>query len=255
MNFRFGIALVVITFFLAGCASQPQNPVNLSQDAVSAKSGRIGVAMTALPKLDTQLPGADCLLCIAAASAMNSSLIDYSRKLSYEDLSTLKNQMAEKLRSNGSDVVLIEGNLDVNALQNFSSEKPNFARKDFSSLKKKYNIDRLLVIDITALGFIRTYASYVPTSDPKAQLQGLGYIVNLSNNSYDWYQQVSITKSSDQNWDEPPKFPGLSNAYYQAIEIGKDSFLLPFSSKTPIATLSTPSALAVNVVQTQNPVQ
>lgn len=246
MNIRSAFTLAAIVVFLTGCASAPQNPVSLARDAVNAQSGRIGVAMTALPKLDTRLPGADCLLCIAAASAFNSSLIDYSRKLSSEELSGLKDEMADTLRKRGADVVVIEGDLNIKALKDYSPQKPGFARKDFSPLQKKYGIDRLLVIDITALGFIRTYSAYIPTSDPKGQLEGVGYIVNLKDNAYDWYQTVSITKSADQNWDEPPKFPGLTNAYYQSIETGKDSFLQPFGgdATAPVAAAALVPALA-----------
>jgi hypothetical protein len=28
--------------------------------------------------------------------------------------------------------------------------------------------------------------------------------------------------SAQGEWDEPPKFPGLTTAYYQAIELAKD---------------------------------
>lgn len=90
-----------------------------------------------------------------------------------------------------------------------------------------------MVFNITTLGISRTYADYFPTSDPKALLQGSGYLVNLSNNTYEWYLPVNVTKSTDGNWDEPPKFPGLTNAYFQALEIGKDSFLKPFSIARP----------------------
>jgi hypothetical protein len=108
------------------------------------------------------------------------------------------------------------------------SETPNVAKKDFSSLRKKYNIDKLLVVDIKTLGFIRTYSAYFPTSDPKGWLSGAGYIVNLSNNTYEWYLPVFVTRGTDKNWDEPPAFPGLTNAYFQVLEIGKDTFLRPF---------------------------
>ena len=49
---------------LLGCASSPQLPVSFTDNALS---GRVGVVMTALPKVDTSFPGASCLLCLAAA--------------------------------------------------------------------------------------------------------------------------------------------------------------------------------------------
>lgn len=222
--------LFIIAIFLGGCASVPQQSVSLTNETISPKSGRIGVVMTTLPKLDTQLPGADCLLCIAAASMMNSSLISHTKTLSYEDLPNLKEEVANALKSKGANVVVINDELNIANLKSSTQKGVNIAEKDFTPLQQKYNVDRLLVINITALGFVRTYASYVPTSDPQGQLRGVGYIINLKNNTYDWYQQVSIVKSAEQKWDEPPKFPGLTNAYFQALELGKDSFITPFTN-------------------------
>ena len=186
--------------------------------------------MTPLPKVDTSFPGAGCLLCIATASAANSTLTDYARTLPYEDLPKLKNYVADKIHKKGPNVIVIADDLRIDALSDYSGKGPNTAKKDFSSFKQKYNIDKLLVIDIASLGFVRTYSAYIPTSDPKGAFRGTGYIVNLNDNTYEWYMPVDIAKSADSKWDEPPKFPGLTNAYFQALEIGKDSFLKPFGN-------------------------
>lgn len=254
MQTRFGLMLAAL--LLGGCATAPQQSVALSQEAVGPKAGHIGVAMTAMPKLDTQFPGADCLLCLAAASMMNASLTTHAHTLSYEDLPQLKNEVAKLLRKKGADVRVIEENLDVDGLPNFDGKGPTIARKDFSSMQQKYQIDRLLVIDITDLGFIRTYSAYVPTSDPKAQLKGKGYIVNLKSNAYDWYAPVTITKSADLSWDEPPKFPGLTNAYFQALELGKDDLLQPFAGEAvAAATPATANPQPVPVAAIAAPAQ
>jgi hypothetical protein len=112
--------------------------------------------------------------------------------------------------------------------QILSSEVPNTARKDFSALKKKHNLDKILVINISSLGIWRNYSAYIPNGDPKAVVKGQGYLVNLKSNTYDWYQPVDVAKSAGGKWDEEPKFPGLTNAYFQAIELGKDVFLKTF---------------------------
>jgi len=224
-----GIAALVVVF-LTGCATPPQAPVSLAPETLATKTSRIGVAMTALPKVDTHLPGAGCLLCLAVASAANSSLTAHAKTLPYEDLPTLKDQAAEVIRKKGAQVVVISDDLNIESLPDFKGSAPNTAKKDFSSLKGKYNIDKLLVINVSTLGFLRTYASYVPTSDPKGVMTGTGFIVNLSNNTYEWFNPVNITKSSDGKWDEPPKFPGLTNAYFQTLELGKDSFLKPLGN-------------------------
>lgn len=229
LNFRF-IAIITFTVLLGGCVSPPQQPIALNTSTLSSKANRIGVAMTTLPKVDTHLVGAGCLLCIMTASIANSALTTHSQTLPYEDLPKLKNEAADILRKRGADVVLLAEDINLETLPSTDSKEPNTARKDFSSLRAKYQVDRLLVIEIQTLGMWRTYSAYIPTSDPKGVLQGTGYIVNLHNNTYEWYLPVDITKSADKNWDEPPKFPGLTNAYFQALEIGRDSFLKPLGN-------------------------
>jgi hypothetical protein len=223
MKARFFVALLVVFSMLAGCASTPQTPVTLA--AGSMKGVKIGVAMAPLPKTDMNILGAGCLLCMAAASVANSTLTDYTRTLPPEGLPTLKSRLAKVLRDQGADVTVIDEPLDLNKLPKSSAKGNNVAEKNFSSIKQKYQVDKLLVVNVYMLGTIRTYSSYIPTSDPKATFKATGYIVDLSSNTYDWYLPVDVTKSADSVWDEPPKFPGLTNAYFQAIELGQDSVL------------------------------
>lgn len=221
-------AALAAAVFLAGCATPPQPPVPLQASTITAKTSRIGVAMTPLPKVDTYLPGAGCLLCLAAASVANSSLTAYTKTLPYEDLPKLKEAVAELIRKRGAEPVVIADEVKLDSLPNSSAKGQNLARKDFSSLAKKYNVDKLLLIDIAELGFERTYSAYVPTSDPKGVLRGSGSLVDLKTNALEWYQPLAVLRSSDGAWDEPPKFPGLTNAYFQVIELGKDEVLKPF---------------------------
>ena len=228
MKQRLSFALISVTLLLGGCVTAPQLPIALNQDTLSAKSGRVGVAMTVLPKADTSILGAGCLLCYATASAANADLTKHAETLPLEDLPKLKNEIADILRKKGTDVVVIPDPIDLKTLASNDKDGPNMAKYNFAPFQSKYKIDKLLMIDITALGFLRTYAQYFPTSDPKAYLQGAGYLVNLKTNAYEWYLPVSINKSADKAWDEPPQFPGLSNAYFQVLELGKDAYRKTF---------------------------
>lgn len=230
MKARITLALLAAVVFLSGCAGTIQAPVELSKDAFSTNGGRVGVVMTKLPKADTHLWGADCLLCMAVVSVANSSLTTHARTLPHEDLPKLKDEVAQMIRSKGVEAIVIPEEFDLETLADFSTKGPNLAEKDFTPLQQKYKVDKLVVLSVGTLGFTRTYASYIATSDPKAVVYGRGYMVNLKNNTYEWYTPVTITKSTDKNWDEPPSFPGLTNAYFQALELAKDSFYKPFSN-------------------------
>jgi hypothetical protein len=224
----FAIVLAGLALLMAGCVTT-QKPLQLNPQVLESKSARIGVAMTNLPKVDTHFPGASCLLCIAAASAANSSLTTHAQTLPYEDLPKIKSTVADLMRKKGMEVTVIEESIDLDSLDSTSNPGENVSRKDFSQYRSKYKVDRLLVLDINALGFVRTYSAYFATSEPKAYLRGVGYIVNLSNNAYEWYMPVEVTRSADRGWDEPPKFPGLTNAYFQVLEVGKDTFATQFA--------------------------
>lgn len=221
------VLAAVVLLLAGGCATPPQAPIALSDSTLKTAGSRIGVAMAPLPKVDTHLPGASCLLCYAAASLANSQLTSHTATLPLEDLPKLKADAAAALRKKGLEVVVIDEDVNIADLPALSSQQPNTARKNFSSLRDKYKLDKLLVIDITTLGFQRTYSAYVPTSDPKGIVRGSGYLVNLQSHALEWFQPVEVLKSADGKWDEPPKFPGLSNAYFQALELGRDSFLKP----------------------------
>jgi hypothetical protein len=165
---------------------------------------------------------------MATASLLNSSLTSHTQKLPPEGLAELKDRLAELIRKNGGEAVVISDELKVDALPDFGSKGTNIALKDFSGLKQKYAIDKVLVLDVPVLGMYRNFSAYIPTSDPRAEFEISGYLVNLSNNTYEWYQTFSEAKGASGTWDEPPNFPGLTNAYFQVLETGKDRLVATF---------------------------
>jgi hypothetical protein len=229
MHSRFmSIAVMGLAFILGGCAvTPPQQPLAMQPASLKADAGRIGVAMSSVPKVDTQFPGAGCLLCLAAASAMNSSLTDHVRTLPPEDVPALKDRAAALIKAKGATPVPLASALDVNALPSFNSDAPNVARKDFRGLKDKHQVDKLLMIQLDTIGVVRNYSAYVPNGEPKAVFSGTAYLVDLKTNALEWYHPFNVTKAADGNWDESPKFPRMTNAFFQALELGKDEILRP----------------------------
>lgn len=225
MKLRFAAALVAATL-LSGCAVTPQQPIAFAPAKLKeAPARQVGVVMTKLPKVDTAFPGANCLLCYGAAAVANSALTKHTATLTHEDLSQLKTVVVDQLTKTGISVKVIDEDLDTAKLPKATVKGPNLPKQDFTSLKVKYGVDQLLVIELQTLGFVRNYSAYVPVSDPKATFAGVGYMIDLNDNSMQWYHPVTVQKAAEGVWDEPPAFPGLSNAYFQAIELGKDDFL------------------------------
>lgn len=229
MNLRLRAAgWMLAASVLTGCATAPQQPVPLNPGSLGGSGGRVAVAMTPLPKVDTAFPGAGCLLCLAAASVANSSLTDHARTLPLEDLPRLKDLVAEAVRVKGANAQVLAEDLKVADLPSAAAKGPNVADKDFAAVGSRHGVDKLIIVSVEALGFERTYSAYFPTSDPKAVLRGVAYMVDVKTNTYDWYQPLAVLRSADGAWDEPKKFPGLTNAYFQVLETGKDEVLKPF---------------------------
>jgi hypothetical protein len=226
-------AAAVALLALAGCATAPPKPVELAPDffASRAKMGRIGVAMSELPKPDTAFPGAGCLLCIAVASGVHSKLTDHVRTLSTDELKALRTQVVEILRKRGLDVVVIDAPVKMAELPDFKgSGEQAFSPKDFSAFKARHGIDRLVMINLGYVGVWRSYSAYVPTDVPRAVVGGHGYLIDLGTQRLEWSAPISISRAAEGAWDEPPKLPGLSNAYFQALEDAIQAVVGPLSA-------------------------
>ena len=197
---------------------------------------RIGVAMTAVPRLTILTPGvsANCIPCVIAAEAPLLPIKKHLDTLPSQGLAKLKAEIAELLRRNGMDPVVIAEDVDLDALPKFATRSRKVASRDFSSLKQKHGVDKLAVVEIVRVGLTRSYSAYipyVPMSAPKATFYGHGYIVNLSDNAYEINLPVSVTTAVEYgDWDEPPKYPGMTNAYFQTLEMARDDFLQRFNS-------------------------
>jgi hypothetical protein len=230
-SIRVGLALC-IALVMTGCATYVQPPVALSSDYFAAQKtppGRVGVLMTVLPKVDTEFPGAGCLLCLAVANGAHSALSKQVQSFSTAELRPLPADLVALLKQRGMDAVLIDEPVKLADLPDLSASDPaNKPRKNFGALKQKHGLSRLLVVDFTALGVWRSYSAYVPTDVPKAVMNGTASLINLETNTLEWFLPIAMSRAAEGAWDEPPQFPGLTNAYFQVLETGMDSIKQPF---------------------------
>ncbi len=230
MSLRWSLPLVgLVLSLLAGCAARPQLGVDLAPATIATgATAKVGVAVAKVPKSSLETPGANCLLCLIAAQAGNTSVARHFDTLGADELLPVRDQIADAMRKKGMNVVAIQEPVDLATLKGFSSSGPNTAKLDFAPLKAKYGVDKIVLVAIDAYGLQRNYSAYIPTGNPRAFLRATGYMVNLSNNVYEWYRPVTLFKAAEGAWDEPPKYPGLTNAFYQTLELGKDQLLEPW---------------------------
>jgi hypothetical protein len=184
--------------------------------------------VSALPKPNTQFPGANCLLCIAVAEANHSKLTTQVQSLGTKELEPLKAELVKLLQQRGVNAVAIEAPFEPDKVPDRKDAAEGQSRKDFSAFKTQQGLDRVLVVHLQAVGVWRSYSAYFPQSAPRAIVQGSGYLVDLSTHKLEWLKQLDISRASEGEWDEPPKFAGLTNAYYQALEAALDQLRKPF---------------------------
>ena len=95
------------------------------------------------------------------------------------------------------------------------------------------------MLDINQLGAVRTYSSYIPTSDPQAVLSGRAFLVDLKSNTYVWYSPINAQQAASGEWDEPPTFPGMTEAYYEVVDRGMNQVLQPLQMQQTATTNTT----------------
>lgn len=228
IHVRLWTLLITAFLLLSGCAAPRQETISLSSDFFKTGTGKIGIAMPDAPKPDTFFPGADCLLCIAAASVNHRSLTNAVQAWPTDEFQSLKQEMLTLLKAQGQRAVLIEEPLKLQDVPDRKNATPGQARKDFSSLQQRAGIDRLLVIQLLQAGVQRNHSAYFPTGPAMATLRAEAYLVDLSTHQLAWYETVNLSRNAEGNWDEAPKFPGLTNAYFHILELSKDQIKKPF---------------------------
>lgn len=217
------VLLTAIFMFLVGCGSTPQLPVSANNAALSAQDKSIGVYLDTVPEPNLALPGANCLLCLAAAATANSGVMSFAKTLDTSDIQNLKTEVIESLQISGKQTLSIDEEIDLRGLKKFKSDSNDMARRDHRALGEHFGVDQLFVIDVNAVGLVRSYANYVPTSPPLARVFGTAYVVDTTTNNYVWYEPIDIQLGVERGtWKEGPEYPSLTNAYYQVIEQLKD---------------------------------
>lgn len=222
-------ALVFAFFglYLAGCATI-QAPVPLSKQAFSTDT-TIGVYLSETPAPKTHFDGASCLLCIAFASGSNSKLTAQVLTLGAEELNDLGQSVVNKLQAQGKNATLITKQLALADLKKHSGKHPNSTPRSFSELADVLGVSHLAVISVDRLGVMRNYQGYVPTGAPVGYVDGSAYLVDLKNNQYSMYTDIVQQSPVEGEWKEPPTYPGVSTAFYQALEATKDTVIQAFT--------------------------
>jgi len=214
--------LITFALVLSACGSTPQPTVELQTNKVGSDKN---VAFAYIAPTDstatTHIYGASCLLCYGVASALTSSLDTHLEStIDATELNALKELVIQEYRQHNGDLKVVTLDMPINKLKKFKGEL-GFAERDFRPLQKSLNSDVLIVLELYEHGAYRSFSNYVPNGDPQGYILGKLYTVDLSSNAYIQYLLIDQKVQPEGEWDEPSAFPGVTNAYYQAIENAK----------------------------------
>jgi len=220
LGLKFQHFLVVgMVVLLSACGSTPQPTVALSTNLFAKSDLKIGVVYTPpKDKATTHIYGASCLLCYGVASSLTSSLDTHLEStIDTSELTKMKELVLSEYTQHSQNVELVTLPISIDKLKKFKGEL-GFAKKDFRELKDTLGVDMLVVFEVSRYGAYRSFSSYIPNGDPQGHVAGLLYSVDLNNNSYLQYMVIDEKVQPSGEWDEAPKFPSVTTAYYQAIE-------------------------------------
>lgn len=219
-NFKAAV-VALLAIGLTACASTPFSPITIDTHFYQDNNATVGVYIVAPDKVDTYLNGASCLLCYAAAAAANNALTRHIQTLNVSDFTEVEADVVQILQDKGIKATVINQDLKLNRLKKTKSKAAGFAEQDFTSLKMTTGVDKLLVVQIDMLGALRMYSGYVPTSSPTGAVSGKLFMVDLASNKLDLDQRIGELVAVEGEWDEPSTFPGVTTAYFKAVEQAK----------------------------------
>lgn len=226
-----GIGLLL----LSACVTVTPN-FSAKPEFWSEKDKIIGVAIEQPPKPTAFKVGNQGLLDVAINQANASKLETHLNGLDTSKISELADRVAAYLRQKGFMVKRIAEPIRVDTLailENKNNDAQNgyiMADRDYTPLKQKYGVDKIVMLSIVRMGTIRNYYGFIPLGEPSGMCNLSGKVVNLNDNHLEWNQAVAqTTPNSDGPWDVPPDFPGLTKAVYGAFDQSRNTLYNDFA--------------------------
>lgn len=231
------IALITTAFagalLLAGCAHPiPNVPLNTSFWHQKGKTVGVNIAhpeTTGFYKL-----GQVGLLDDGIDNLMTSDSRNYVEKLAFDPFNKVQYTFVDGLNKRGMKAHVIKAKIDITKLKESGAKDPKTeAVLDFRPLAGLASANYLLIMNVTEAGIARKYYGVIPLGDPVAIFNVEGRLVNLTTNAILWRDQVHELAPIGSNWDSPPHFTALKQAYMRALTSARSDLLLDFFNQMP----------------------
>lgn len=206
--------LLLLSGLLAGCAVQENFAVD--KEFWTNKSARIGVVICKPPVVKSLKMGQQEVFDVTRNDPATRDLEKFLATQNLSSINKVADGMVEYLQKQGLLAKRIPGYFEPHKLPRFdknSNAKTVYAQEDYWVNKEKWGVEKVVVLTVDTVGITRTYHANDPTGEPNGYASISGMIVNLATNKLEWRQSViqSVPVDND-DWDSPPKYPGLARA-------------------------------------------
>jgi hypothetical protein len=216
--------LLLSMALLTGCAIQ--GPVPLDKAYWTNKPESVGVIVAKLPPATAHKQGSQGLLDLAINSAMAGPLEKHLSALKLDEFRETGRVVANHFSRQGIPTMFIDEELDVTKVPKVKKAPKGTTTLDFASLKAKYNVDHLVVLEAVAAGTVRSYYGFVPLTAPQGYFACRGTLVDLKDNKILWYANSTQQIVVEDPWDQADEaFPHVTSAFYRALEAGKTGLI------------------------------
>ena len=215
-----------IAIFAAGCTT-----TNVRQDLDASfwenKTQPIGISIAKLPTPDHHSTGSQGLLDIAINRGNASSIIEHLQTINVSDYNKAVPELSAALTEQGFTTVAIPENIDEASLPEFkepsNAGEKAYSEHDFRDLRDKYEINRMIMVRMKAVGTQRNYYGFIPTGAPYAITRASCELIDLNTNELLWRKPLEQIIAVDGDWDQPPSYQNITRAVEKAMLISRKS--------------------------------
>jgi len=199
-----------------GCAQQPRN-VQLSENFWQNKNQKIAIASFKAPKPQVRTVGAQGLLDLAVNTTMNSGMNTFLKRTDLTWYKEINSSFANRLKEHTIKTSVLP--------QEFEHDK-----KSRELLLSQVEADKVLTLELRAIGARREYYSIIPKGAPEAFCVLVGELIDPKDKKVWWHHEVVIVQPVQGAWDQGPNYPNFTNALNVAVNEAKQEILDSFFS-------------------------
>ena len=157
---------------------------------------------------------------------------NYLQTLNMKWYPKLKQQFVVSFKKSGVKVKTLSEDISTKNFNYLNKNLQQYAKYDYSFLKTRIGVSKLLLISVDAAGAIRRYYGFIPLSSPKAYVSLTGRLINLKNNRILWRYTAQSTVAVAGKWDQPPMYGNFTVAFNEAVRRAAGELMQNLFSKS-----------------------